>query len=145
MGLRYKEKRCISFGKDDTSYSLYLLDMLFLTKSEGLSPFRQKKGKHLVQKRHVPFSLLKIKAMPYTVQIVFTIKAVCKEVSYSLEKLKRLSSVQYCMLWTFISTLFFYIATDISMYTVAALIAGIVLAFINLLEDEVIHQKIRGD
>lgn len=50
MGLRYKEKRCISFGKDDTSYSLYLLDMLFLTKSEGLSPFRQKKGKHLVQK-----------------------------------------------------------------------------------------------
>ncbi|MEK4668907.1 hypothetical protein [Niallia sp. FSL R7-0271] len=49
------------------------------------------------------------------------------------------------MLWTFISTLIFYAATDISVYTVAALIAGIVLSFINLLEDEVIHQKIRGD
>ncbi|MCE4050263.1 MULTISPECIES: hypothetical protein [Bacillaceae] len=62
-----------------------------------------------------------------------------------MEKLKRLTSVQYCMLWTFISTLIFYAATDISVYTVAALIAGIVLSFINLLEDEVIHQKIRGD
>jgi len=49
------------------------------------------------------------------------------------------------MVWTFISTLLFYIITDISVYTIAALIAGIVLSFINLLEDEVIHQKIRGE
>jgi len=62
-----------------------------------------------------------------------------------LEKLKKLSSVQFCMVWTFISTLLFYIITDISVYTIAALIAGIVLSFINLLEDEVIHQKIRGE
>ncbi|MCM3217105.1 hypothetical protein [Niallia taxi] len=62
-----------------------------------------------------------------------------------MEKLKKLSSVQFCMVWTFISTLLFYIITDISVYTIAALIAGIVLSFINLLEDEVIHQKIRGE
>ncbi|TRZ37108.1 hypothetical protein CEQ21_16610 [Niallia circulans] len=62
-----------------------------------------------------------------------------------MEKLKKLSSVQFCMVWTFISTLLFYIITDISVYTIAALIAGIVLAFINLLEDEIIHQKIRGE
>ncbi len=74
MGLRYKEKRCISFGKDDTSYSLYLLDMLFLTKSEGLSPFQLKKGKHLTFSfiRFVLSPLLNIQVKPYIIQIVFT-------------------------------------------------------------------------
>lgn len=57
----------------------------------------------------------------------------------------RLSAVHYCMLWTFISTFCCYIVTGVSLYTVASLFAGIILSFINLLEDEVIHQKIRGD
>ncbi len=68
MGLRYKEKRCNSFGKDDTSYSLYLLDMLFQRKSEGLSCFFLKKGKPLIKKlMHVHICLLKRMVSPYTV------------------------------------------------------------------------------
>ncbi|MGP7816356.1 hypothetical protein [Niallia sp. 01092] len=62
-----------------------------------------------------------------------------------MEKIFKLSAVQYCMLWTFISTFFCFLATGISVYTIAALAAGIILSLLNLLEDEVIHEKIRGD
>ncbi|GKU83230.1 hypothetical protein [Niallia sp. NCCP-28] len=56
-----------------------------------------------------------------------------------------LSAVQYCMIWTFFSTFICYILTGFTVYTLAALLAGITLSFLNLLEDEVIHRKIRGD
>ncbi|WP_445491864.1 hypothetical protein [Niallia sp. 03133] len=62
-----------------------------------------------------------------------------------MEKTFKLSAVQYCMLWTFISTFCCFLATGISVYTIAALAAGITLAFLNLLEDEIIHEKIRGE
>ncbi|MFT8321426.1 MAG: hypothetical protein ABF649_11010 [Bacillus sp. (in: firmicutes)] len=62
-----------------------------------------------------------------------------------MEKIFKLSAVQYCMLWTFISTFCCFLATGVSIYTIAALAAGITISFLNLLEDEVIHQNIHGD
>jgi hypothetical protein len=60
-------------------------------------------------------------------------------------KLLHLSVVQYCMLWTFFSTFMCYLVTGVSIYTIATLLSGITLSFLNLLEDEIIHQKIHGD
>jgi TctA family transporter len=51
----------------------------------------------------------------------------------------------YCCLLTIFTTFLFYAMTGISVYTIASLISGVIVAFLNLLEEEVIHKKIHDE
>lgn len=53
--------------------------------------------------------------------------------------------ISYCCLLTIFTTFLFYAMTGLSVYTIAALIAGVLVAFFSLLEEEVIHKKIHDE
>ncbi|WP_312092519.1 hypothetical protein [Niallia sp.] len=52
------------------------------------------------------------------------------------------NTIIYCCLLTIFTTFLFYAMTGLSVYTIASLISGILVAFFSLLEEEVIHKKI---
>ncbi|WP_400243083.1 hypothetical protein AB3U99_18595 [Niallia sp. JL1B1071] len=55
------------------------------------------------------------------------------------------NTIIYCCLLTIITTFLFYAMTGLSVYTIAAVISGIIVAFFSLLEEEVIHKKIHDE
>ena len=59
-----------------------------------------------------------------------------------MDKLSTVNAVTYCCIWTFFSTILLLLLTGLSVYTIAALLSGLIVAFLNILEDEVIHKKI---
>jgi len=52
------------------------------------------------------------------------------------------NTIIYCCILTLIITFLFYAISGLSVYTIASLLSGIIVAFFNLLEEEVIHKKI---
>ncbi|MCM2982183.1 Uncharacterised protein [Niallia circulans] len=55
------------------------------------------------------------------------------------------NSIIYCCLLTVFATTLFYILTGLTVFTIASLISGVLVAFISLLEEEVIHKKIHDE
>ncbi|KAB7662728.1 hypothetical protein [Bacillus sp. B1-b2] len=59
-----------------------------------------------------------------------------------MDKILSVNHVTYCCIWTLFITITLLIITGLSVYTIAAMLSGAIVAFINVLEDEVIHKRI---
>ena len=62
-----------------------------------------------------------------------------------MKKTIYVNSIIYCCLLTIFTTFLFYAMTGLSVYTIASLISGVIVAFFSLLEEEVIHKKIHDE